>query len=339
MKLHRPVAIGTYTTRGNIFLAPVAGYSDAAYRSVCMDAGCDMAYTEMVSSEALIRDSAKTEILLQKAENEGDYAVQLFGANPEVMAQAASLVAKRWKPAIIDINSGCPVPKIVRTGAGSALMRDIPRLCAIIEAMTAAVSVPVTVKIRLGWDDSSINYLDVAGRAVEAGAKAVTLHARTRHQGYSGTADRDAFATLAAALPVPVFASGDIFSPAAAVDILRPAGTGQGIQPAVAGVMVARGAMGNPFIFSRIKAALLEQPEPQIDSLQKLRVARRHFELSLRFYEQHTACVEFRKQACSYLKGVQHGAELRNTAVHCANPADYAAFFEHWAALAGQDPA
>ncbi|HAP43790.1 MAG TPA: tRNA dihydrouridine synthase DusB [Spirochaetaceae bacterium] len=327
MGLHHPVRIGGYITKGNIFLAPVAGYSDAAYRSVCLDAGCDLAYTEMVSSEALIRDSVKTEVLLQRAANETENAVQLFGANPEVMARAAALVADRWHPSVIDINSGCPVPKIVRNGAGSALMRDLPRLCAIVEAMSAATAIPVTVKIRLGWDDDSINYLEVAERTVAAGAKAVTLHARTRHQAYSGQAERAAFGRLAAAVPVPVFASGDIFTPADALAILGDSTPGAG---RVAGIMVARGAMGNPFVFSRIKAALEGSAEPVIDSALRLATARHHFRLSLEFYDQHTAGVEFRKQACSYLKGVPHGAELRNLAVRCATPAEYEIFFERW---------
>jgi len=330
VSLYQSVRIGSYTTSGNIFLAPVAGYSDAAYRSVCVDAGCDLAYSEMVSSEALIRDSAKTEVLLQRAANETEYAVQLFGAKPEVMAEAARLVEERWQPSVIDINCGCPVPKIIRSGAGSALMRDLPRLAAIVEAMSQAVSTPVTVKIRLGWDESSINYLQAAELAVAAGAKAVTLHARTRHQAYSGTADRAAFFRLAAAVPVPVFASGDLFSPQAALAILGGESEAEKNGPRPAAVMLARGAMGNPFLFTRIKAVLQGLPEPEISSLVKLAAAQRHFELSLQFYDERTACVEFRKQACSYLKGVSHGAELRNRAVHCNTPADYADFFAHW---------
>ncbi len=310
-----------------MFLAPVAGYSDAAYRSICIDAGCDLAYTEMVSSEAITRDSAKTEALLQRAENETEFAVQLFGSNPETMARAAKLVEKDWNPSIIDINCGCPVPKVIKTGAGSALMRDKARLTAIVQAMHEAVSTPITVKIRLGWDDSSINYLEVAAAAVEAGAAAVTLHARTREQGYSGIADRKAFFILANAVSVPVFASGDLFSPEAAQAILS--GHADNSKP-VAGVMFARGIMGDPFLFSRSRALLRSEEMPLIDSALKLETARRHFFLSLRFYNEHTACVEFRKHACAYLKGIQHGAELRNLVVHCASPAQYESFFETW---------
>ncbi len=332
MNLHKPVRIGTFTTRGNLFLAPVAGYSDAAYRSVCIDAGCDLAFTEMVSSEALTRDSARTEALLGRAENETEYAVQLFGANPDVMARAAELTARRWSPALIDVNCGCPVPKITRNGAGSALMKEPGRIRDIVRAMTAAVSTPVTVKIRLGWDDDSVNYLDAAAAAVEGGAAAVTLHARTRAQGYSGKADRAAFARLAASVPVPVFASGDLHSPADAIDILSgPAGEAR-----VAGVMFARGAMGDPFIFTRTVAAMEGLPEPEILGPMRLKAARAHFALSLGFYDRHVACVEFRKQACAYLRGAPHGAELRARAVSCATPDDYEAFFGAWeAAISG----
>ncbi len=327
MNLYHPVQIGSYTSRGNLFLAPVAGYSDAAYRSICIDAGCDLAYTEMVSSEAITRDSAKTEALLQRAENETEFAVQLFGSNPDTMARAAVLVQKGWNPSIIDINCGCPVPKVIKTGAGSALMRDKVRLAAIVGAMHEAVSTPITVKIRLGWDDSAINYLDVAAAAVEAGAAALTLHARTREQGYSGRADRKAFYALAAVLPVPVFASGDLFSPEDARDILS--GNAENSQP-VAGVMFARGIMGDPFLFTKTRARLRGEDLPPMDSALRLETAHRHFLLSLRFYNEHTACVEFRKHACAYLKGIQHGAELRNLVVHCSNPPQYENFFATW---------
>ncbi len=341
MDLHRPVHIGSYTTRGNLFLAPVAGYSDAAFRSVCADLGCDLAYTEMVSSEALTRGSDKTEVLLERAENEPDYAVQLFGSDPDTMARAAEMVSSRWNPAVMDVNCGCPVPKIIKTGSGSALMRDPERVRRIVRAMSGAVGQPVTVKIRLGWDDASVNFLDVARAAVEGGAKAITLHARTRAQGYAGKADRSAFGLLAGAVPVPVFASGDLFSAHDALDILRaPTGLdSEGLPKAsVAGVMFARGVMGDPFIFAKAKALLRGEPEPDIGPLEKLEAARRHFALSLRFYDERVACVEFRKQACAYLKGLRGGAELRALAVSCSSPADYDSFFSAWEAAASRRP-
>lgn len=336
MNLHKPVRIGSYTTKGNLFLAPVAGYSDAAFRSVCADAGCDLAFTEMVSSEALTRLSMKTGVLLERAPNESEYAVQLFGGDPGTMARAALMVADRWNPAIIDVNCGCPVPKIIKTGAGSALMKDPPKIAAIVRAMTAQVSTPITVKIRLGWDDASINYLDAAKAAVDGGASAITLHARTRAQGYSGKADREAFFRLAELLPVPVFASGDLFSAADALAILSggvSSVSGSPEVPAVSGVMFARGAMGDPFIFTRARAVLQGEPEPVISQAAKLKAARRHFELSLGFYDERLACMEFRKQACSYLKGMPKGGELRARVVKCSTAADYEDFFRTWEVL------
>ncbi len=327
MNLHVPVRVGSYTTRGNLFLAPVAGYSDAAFRSVCIDAGCDLAFTEMVSSEALTRGHLKTEVLLGREDNELDYAVQLFGSSPEVMAKAAAIVAERWKPAIIDVNCGCPVPKIVRTGAGSALMRDPGRIRAIVGAMAEAVATPVTVKIRLGWDDSTINYLEAAAAAVQGGAAAVTLHARTKAQGYAGKADSSAFFRLADAIPVPVFASGDLFSAAAAVELLSGASH-------VSGVMFARGAMGDPFIFTRAKAALQGLAEPVTSAATRIAAARRHLSISVRAYGERVACVEFRKQACAWLKGTPGGAELRKMAVSCRGVADWEVFFTAWERVA-----
>jgi len=287
-----------------------------------MEQGCDLAYTEMVSSEALVRDSAKTLTIIERGRSETDYAVQLFGSSPDVMALAAEITARTKHPSVIDINCGCPVPKVVQCGAGSALMRDPNRVRLIVRAMTSAVEIPISIKIRLGWDDTSLNYLDVAQAAVDGGAAAVTLHARTRAQGYTGKADRSAFGILARAMPVPVFASGDLFSPADAQAILS--------DESVAGVMFARGAMGDPFIFRRTKALLLGLPDPVPEMAERIAAARRHFYLSLDLYGERVACMEFRKQACSWLKGIRHGAELRSRVVTCKNADDYESFFQEW---------
>jgi tRNA-dihydrouridine synthase B len=241
--LHHPVRVGDVEIPGNIFLAPVAGYSDAAYRSVCVEEGADFCYTEMVSSEALVRDHPKTQTLLERAPNEGSYAIQLFGSQPAVLARAAGMVVA-WKPLLVDLNCGCPVPKVVKTGAGSALLREPARLEAVCQAMSRALEgtgIPLTVKIRLGWDEANINWRDSSRAAVSGGAAAVTLHARTRAQGYSGKADWSALAELVAYLGLPVFGSGDVFSGADARRMI--------VETGVAGVMIARGAMGNPFVF------------------------------------------------------------------------------------------
>jgi tRNA-dihydrouridine synthase B len=322
VELYHPVIVGGVTLPGNVFLAPVAGYSDAAFRSVCFGLGADLCYTEMVSSEALVRGHAATPTLMDRAENESRYAIQLFGSSPEVLARAALIAAER-KPILVDLNCGCPVPKVVRNGGGSSLMKDIKRLAEIIAAMTAALrpsGIPVTVKIRSGWDEGSINYREAADAAVEAGAAAVTLHARTRAQQYEGKADWSQIADLASRLAVPVFGSGDAKSPAEAAAMVRETGC--------SGVMIARGAMGDPFIFRRTKLAMLGQSDERPSVAERVAAARRHLELSVRFLGERTACVEFRKQFCSYTKGSVGGAELRKEGVTACTVREFEALFE-----------
>ncbi len=300
------------------FLAPVAGYSDAAFRSVCQELGASLCYTEMVSSEALTRNHPKTRLLLERAETEKSYAIQLFGTNPETLARAAAMVSA-YKPVVIDLNCGCPVPKIVRTGAGSSLLRN-PRLIGeIVAAMREAADVPITVKIRMGWDDASINFLETAGAAVEAGAAAVTLHGRTKAQGYSGKADWTSIASLVSALApsgIPVFGSGDVFDAGAALRMLAETGC--------QGVMIARGAMGNPFIFAEAAALREGRNPPAFTDADVAAIASRHLERSVRFMGEKTACVEFRKHFCAYSKGRPKGAALRKRAVHCSTVAEFA---------------
>ena len=215
MNLYHPVQIGNLSLSGNLFLAPVAGYSDRAFRSICAECGADFAYTEMVSSEALTRNNEKTETLMKRAPNENAYAVQIFGGNPETMANAARIVLERTSCECIDINGGCPVPKIIKSNAGSALTRDPEHLYKIVSSVVEAVKnydgkrldrndeillynmqVPVTVKFRLGWDSDNITWKECAEAAIKAGASAITMHGRTRAQGYEGKSDWNALAEL-----------------------------------------------------------------------------------------------------------------------------------------------
>jgi nifR3 family TIM-barrel protein len=307
------------------FLAPVAGYSDAAFRSICFELGASLCYTEMVSAEALSRKNKKTEFLLGREESEAYYAIQLFGSNPEVMARAAAMAAAR-APLLIDLNCGCPVPKIVRTGSGSALLKNPPLIRDIVKAMKNASGLPITVKLRLGWDEGSINYQETAAAALEGGAAAITLHGRTRAQGYGGKADWSAIGALAGALKpdgIPVFGSGDAFSAPAALAMLNETGC--------AGVMIARGAMGNPFIFAEAAALYHGEPVPRFLNPEIAAAARRHLERSVSFLGEKTACVEFRKQFCAYSKGRQGGARLRERAVHCSTQAEFNAVLDEFA--------
>jgi nifR3 family TIM-barrel protein len=326
--LYHPVVVGGATLPGNVFLAPVAGYSDAAFRSVCFGLGADLCFTEMVSSEALTREHPKTRLLLGRAENETRYAIQLFGSKPETLAAAARIAAE-YAPVLIDLNCGCPVPKIVKAGAGSALLKRPGLIRDIVAAMSEALGPggpPVTVKIRSGWDEGSLNYREAAEAAVEGGAAAVTLHARTRAQGYAGLADWGHIRDLAARLPVPVFGSGDV---AVAADAARMVA-----ETLCAGVMIARGAMGHPFIFRMARAALEGLAVEAPVATELVDAARRHLALSVRFLGERTACVEFRKQFCSYTHGARGGPKLRAAGVKACSVEDFETLFGEWLSTA-----
>ncbi len=309
---------------GNLFLAPVAGYSDRAFRSVCRDGGADFAYTEMVSAEALVRGSGKTEQMMTRAPGETLYGVQIFGGDPAVMAEGARIVGERAAPELVDINAGCPVPKIVKTGAGSMLTKEPEKLYRVVRAVCGAVSVPVTVKIRSGWDSALPSWKEAALAAVEAGAGAVTLHPRTRAQGYEGPADWDILAALAELLKdrVPVFGSGDVWSPEAARDMLERTGC--------SGVMFARGAMGNPFVFAQTRSLLLTGSYEPVPAERRLRAGMRELELLSADRGETSACREMRKRFCSYSKGLPGGAGLRSGIVRAETIDDYDRLFRQF---------
>lgn len=421
------VCIGGLRLLGNLFLAPVAGWSDCVFRYICESFGAAFTYTEMVSAEAVVRGNLKTAILAKKLEEStSPYAVQLFGSDKDVMAKAAAIIFEHPHCDVIDINCGCPVPKIMKTGAGSALMADLPKLGAIIAAMKKAVPVPITLKIRLGLDGAHENFLDAAKVAIDNGASAITLHARTTKQGYSGKADWGKLAKLVdfvhsyggsegclikksetflyngndgndnsigngsnignddeekckiflynsdnsdnnssvsensnkensgkssdgcnngngsdndidniggagkncfsknfsknndcssdknckdgESSRVKVFGSGDIFSRADAVRMIDTTG--------VDGVMVARGAMGNPFIFCKDEGAGLSLSG-------RLEVALKELHLLSREIGEKGAVLEMRKRIASYIKGVSGGAAVRAKVVQAASIADY----------------
>ncbi|MDR2134919.1 MAG: tRNA dihydrouridine synthase DusB [Treponema sp.] len=315
MALYRSVTVGSLELPGNLFLAPVAGYSDRAFRSLCVEQGADFSSTELVSAEALSRKperyglpggekarSAKAApaavSLIGRAANEKRYAVQLFGSDPDVMYRAAALLAP-LRPDAVDINSGCPVPKVIRTGAGAALMKDPAGLGRIVEAVVRASreylgGAPVTVKMRSGWDSASINYAECASAALEAGAAMISLHPRTRSQGYSGKSNWTHIADLVSRLPIPVTGSGDLYGPEDAERMLRETGC--------AAVMFARGAQGNPFIFSAAREFLVSGAWQPADFTARIGTAFRHLELLAADIGERTACLEMRKQFCAYTK-------------------------------------
>lgn len=326
-ELYRPVTIGSLTLPGNIFLAPVAGYSDRSFRSICVDWGAAFTYTEMVSSEAYIRNSAKTEKLVTRTHNEQQYAVQIFGANPDFMAGTAVRIIERYHPECIDINAGCPMPKITKTGAGSALMRNPEKLYTVVKAIKDAIerigsSVPVTVKIRSGWSQTELTWKEAAAAAVEAGAAALTIHPRTCVQCYNGAADWDILAQLVRMMRgrVPVFGSGDLFSPQAAQAMLA--------STECAGVMFARGAMGNPFIFRQTRELLQTGAYSEITPTDKIRTAKQELALLCEEVGEQTACREMRKRFAAYTKGIAGGAKLREQLVRAGSVQDYESILE-----------
>ena len=319
---YHPVDIGPLRLEGNLFLAPVAGYSDRAFRSVCRKSGANFAYTEMVSSEALVRGSDKTAVIMERADGEDVYAVQIFGGNADTVAAAARIVYERVHPELIDINAGCPVPKIIKSGAGSFLTKEPKKLYAVVCAAVRAVPLPVTVKIRSGWDADHITWPDALQAAYEAGAAAVTIHSRTRAQGYEGKADKNiiAAAVRAANGKIPIFASGDIFTPENARDIF--------LQTSCAAVMFARGAMGNPFVFRQTRELLQTGAYSEVSIAERLHAAFRELELLCADKGEVPACREMRKRFCAYIKGVQGGSLLRKAVVSAQSCDDYRKIFD-----------
>jgi nifR3 family TIM-barrel protein len=311
---------------GNLFLAPAAGYTDSAFRSICVDEGANLTFTGLVSAESLCRNAAAAETLLHRAANERVYAVQLFGSSPQVMGRAAKLLAP-YKPDMIDINSGCPVPKVTRCGAGAALMRDPENLGRIVEAVAEAAltdlgGVPVSVKMRSGWDAASINFVECSRVAVQAGASLVSLHPRTRSQGYGGASCWRHIAELAEGISVPVAGSGDLYSAEDAKLMLSETGC--------AAVMFARGAFGNPFIFAAAKNLLLGKETEEPSDACRISAALRQLELLAESIGEKSACLEMRKVFCAYTKGMRDSARLRTRLVHAQTIMDYRSLLQNF---------
>lgn len=323
MSLYHPVKIGNVELKGNIFLAPVAGYSDSAFRSVCIENGACFTYTEMVSAEALVRNNIKTETLMARAYNEDKYAVQIFGGEEDSMAQATRIVLEKTHCEVIDINCGCPVPKIIKTGAGSALTRDPERLYKIAKAVkNAAGDTPVTVKIRSGWDKPNMTWKEAAQAALEAGVSAITIHPRTRAQGYEGHSDWSIMKDLVEFVDgkVPVFGSGDLFKVEDVVKMLEQTG--------VDAVMYARGAMGNPFIFKDTTSMLLTGSYEPVPADVRIKTGFEELERLTKETSEKHACLEMRKRFAAYSKGIENGAALRAQIVHASTIEDYKNIFK-----------
>lgn len=300
--------IGNVPISGKAALGPMAGVTDAAFRHICMEQGAALTCTEMVSSRGLVYKDEKTKSLLYCPEGDRPVCAQIFGSDAAIMGDASAMAIALSGADILDINMGCPVGKIVKSGDGSALMKDPDRAFHIIEACVRQAGVPVTVKFRKGWDGGSVNAVEFGQMCQAAGAAAIAVHGRTRVQMYAGVADWDIIRDVKAAVDIPVIANGDVFSADAAGRLLRRTGADM--------VMVGRGAFGDPWIFARINAVLAGQPEPELPPLaERVGTAVRQFELACRWKDPHIVCLEARKQLCWYLRGVPHAGPVKGEIV------------------------
>ena len=295
--------IGNIEFANNVFLAPMAGVTDMAYRAICKQFGCGLTYTEMVSAKGMYYKSENTRELMTLAPEEQPAAIQIFGSDADILASIAAEVQAAGAD-IIDINMGCPTPKIVKNGDGSALMLKPELVAEIVKKVTSAVTVPVTVKIRKGWDEHHINAVEIAQVAEQNGAKAVTVHGRTREQFYSGQADWEIIKKVKQAVRIPVIGNGDVVSPETAEKMLELTGCD--------GIMIGRGAEGNPWIFRRIIEYLKSGkllPEPSY--AEKVEMAIVHLEKTIELKGEVIGVKEMRKHLAWYLKGMPGSSVIK----------------------------
>lgn len=300
--------IGNVEIKNNVILAPMAGVTDLPFRLLCKEMGCGLLYTEMVSAKAIMYNNKNTEALLKVTPQENPIAVQLFGSEPAVMSEIAKRIEERPFD-IIDVNMGCPVPKVVNNGEGSALLKKPKLVGEIVEAMAKAVKKPVTVKIRAGFDETSINAPQIAHVIQESGGAAVAVHARTRQQYYSGHADWDVISRVKEAVSIPVIGNGDILCGEDAVKMFE--------QTKCDAVMIGRGAQGNPWIFKQINDYMTNGTEFTKPSANEVcDMIMRHAVMLIEAKGEYTGIREMRKHFAWYTAGMKHAAVLRNEVNH-----------------------
>ncbi|NFF60189.1 tRNA dihydrouridine synthase DusB [Clostridium botulinum] len=296
--------IGNLNFENNVFLAPMAGVTDIAYRGLCKEMGCGLVYTEMISAKGMYYNNENTKKLLMLSKEEKPVAAQIFGSDPLVMARACEILNEDNGVCIIDINMGCPAPKIVKNGEGSALMKTPELAAEIVLEMKKISKKPVTVKFRKGFDNDNINAIEFAKRMEQAGADAIAIHGRTRAQMYEGKADWDIIRRVKESVNIPVIGNGDVFSAEKAFQLREETNCD--------GIMIARGAMGNPWIFKQIQLALNNEEVIYPTSEEKIDMCIRHLNLAIQYHGELKAVREMRKHIAWYIKGIKNCTDIKN---------------------------
>ena len=296
--------IGNLNLDNRVFLSPRAGVTDLPFRLICKEQDCGMLYTEMVNAKALCYDDQNTKKMLKIEEEEHPVAIQIFGSDPEYMGGAAKIL-NSYPNEILDINMGCPAPKVVKNGDGSALLKNPELAAKVLKAVVGNSEKPVTLKIRKGWDDTCINAVEIAKIAEDCGISAIAIHGRTRDQYYSGKADWDIIRQVKENVSIPVIGNGDVFEVEDAINMLN--------QTNCDAIMIGRGAQGNPWIFKRINHYMQTGeilPEPTLE--EKINTAKKHLKLAVEEHGEYVAVREMRKHIAWYLKGLRNSARVRD---------------------------
>lgn len=303
--------IGNVEIKNRIVMAPMAGFSNTSFRKIIKEMGAGLIFAEMVSDKALVYESEKTLRMLKMDEMERPIAQQIFGSDLTSFVEAAKMVERIMKPDIIDINMGCPVPKVaLKNQAGSALLKNPEKIREIVEAVVHAVSVPVTVKIRSGWDEEHINAVEVAKIVESAGASAITIHARTRSQGYSGKANWNIIKQVKMSVSIPVIGNGDVTSPELAKKMLEETNCDA--------VMIGRGILGNPWLIRDCVQVLEKKKVPiPVSDLEKVQMMKRHYEMLKNDKSERVALLEIRTNILYYLKGMPESKEIKIKVCSC----------------------